>query len=246
MSVETTLAAIDSELSEIQVELARRRLIHFTAYTKVDYEVNWHHRVVADTLDRVLTRACRRLMIFMPPQNGKSELVSRRFPAYVFGRQPNTRIIACSYNMSLAEDMSRDVQKIMTTREYQTLFPGTKLAEGHDIEKKTQQQFEVVGHRGYYIASGVDGSITGKTADIGIIDDPIKNRAQAESEVYRNAVWEFYKSAFATRQFGNEGAIILCQTRWHEDDLAGRLLALAAQNPGADQWEVISFSAIKE
>lgn len=234
------------ELAAIEAEISRRSNLAFTKYTRPDYEINWHHRLVALKLDDVLACKCRRLMIFEPPQNGKSEQVSRRFPAYVFGKNPNTRIIACSYSMSLAEDMSRDVQKIMSTKEYRTLFPNSRLAEGRDPEKKTQRQFDVVGHSGYYIAAGIDGAITGKSADIGIIDDPIKNRAEAESEVYRDRVWEWYKSAFATRQFGSTGAIVICLTRWHEDDLAGRLLKLARENTDADQWEVISLPAIAE
>lgn len=241
-----TLEVVDGELRRLEAELARRTLLSFTSYTRPDYEVNWHHRVVGDALDRVLAGECRRLMIFEPPQNGKSEQVSRRFPAYAFGKKPNTRIIACSYNMSLAQDMSRDVQKIMTTREYRTLFPRTRLAESRDPEKRTQGQFDIVGSKGYYLAAGVDGPITGKTSDIGLIDDPIKNRAEAESEVYRDRVWEWYKSAFATRQFGSNGAIVICLTRWHEDDLAGRLLRLSAENSDADAWEVLNFPAIKE
>ncbi|MGP1609887.1 MAG: terminase large subunit domain-containing protein, partial [Burkholderiales bacterium] len=241
-TIQTELAALDEEMAAV----ARRGLLPFTKYTHPDYLIIWHHRLVAKKLDDVLEGRCRRLMIFEPPQNGKSEQVSRRFPAYVFGKKPNTRIIACSYSSSLAEDMSRDVQKIMSTPEYTTLFPASKLAEGNDPEKRTQRQFDVVGHRGYYIAAGVDGAITGKSADIGIIDDPIKNRAEAESEVYRERAWEWYKSAFATRQFGSNGAIIICLTRWHEDDLAGRLLKLAKENPSADQWEVISLEAIAE
>ncbi len=234
------------ERAAIEAELARRSLLAFTHYTKSDYEINWHHRIVAEHLDRVLVGKCRRLMIFMPPQNGKSELVSRRFPAYAFGKKPNLRIIACRYSDSLAQDMSRDVQKIIDTKEYRTLFPNVRLAEGSDLEKRTQGQFDVVGGTGYYIASGIMGSITGKTSDIGIVDDPIKNRAEAESEVFRDRVWEQYKSAFATRQFGSEGSIIVCLTRWHSDDLAGRLLALAEGNPDAEQWEVLNFPAIKE
>lgn len=202
--------------------------------------------MVAEGLDRVLAGTCRRLMIFMPPQNGKSELTSRRFPAFVLGKKPDTRIIACSYSFSLAQGMSRDVQKIIDSREYQQLFPETHLAEGKDPEKRTQGQFDVVGHRGYYLAAGIDGGVTGMTSDIGIIDDPIKNRAEAESDAYRENVWEFYKSAFATRQFGTEGAIILLMTRWHEDDLAGRLMALSNENPDADRWEIISLPAIAE
>lgn len=185
-------------------------------------------------------------MIFEPPQNGKSEQVSRRFPAYALGRRPSLRIIATSYNDSLAGNMSRDVQKVMDSTAYKRVFPGTRLAEAKDIEKRTQGQFDVVGKRGYYVGASIMGSLTGKTADIGIVDDPIKNRAEAESETYRERVWDQYQSAFVTRQFGSSGAIILCMTRWHEDDLAGRLLSLAASDPQADQWEVISFPAIAE
>jgi hypothetical protein len=185
-------------------------------------------------------------MIFMPPQNGKSELVSRRFPAYAFGRNPNLRIIACSYSDSLAQDMSREIQRIMSTPEYALLFPHSRLAESRDAEKRTQGQFDVVGGTGYYIASGIMGSITGRTSDIGIIDDPVKNREEAQSETYRDRVFEQYKSAFATRQFGSSGAIVLCMTRWHTDDLAGRLLKLADDNADADQWEVLNFTAVRE
>jgi predicted phage terminase large subunit-like protein len=243
---EVSVQSILREIRETEAEVARRSNLTFTLFTNPDYIVNWHHRKVADALDRVLAGKCRRLMIFEPPQNGKSEQVSRRFPAYALGKNPNLRIVACSYSMSLAEDMSRDVQKIIDSDEYQELFPNTRLATSRDIEKRTQGQFDVVGHRGYYKAAGVDGSITGKTADIGIIDDPVKNREEAESEVYQEKVWNFYKSAFATRQFGDTGSIILCTTRWHTKDLAGRLLALAQEDSNADQWEVICLQAIAE
>lgn len=240
------LVALDADLDATAKSIARQSLITFTLYTFLEYLVNWHHQLVAKALDRVLEGKCRRLMIFMPPQNGKSELVSRRFPAYAFGRNPDLRIIAVSYGDTLAQDMSRDVQKIMDSKEYGEIFPNTRLAESRDVEKRTQGQFDVVGHRGYYIGAGIMGGITGKTADIGILDDPIKNREEAESETYREKVWQQYKSAFATRQFGSKGAIVLCLTRWHTDDLAGRLQKLAVENPDAEQWEVISFPAIAE
>lgn len=241
-----TVPAAKAESDAIVAELARRELLEFTTYTKPDFLVSWHHRLVVDALHRVLEGKCRRLMIFQPPQTSKSELVSRRFPAFALGKNPSLRIIACSYSDSLAQDMSRDVQKVMSTEEYGKLFPETALAEASDIEKRTQGQFDVVGKQGYYIASGIMGSITGKTSDIGIIDDPIKNRAEADSETFRDRVWDQYVSAFSTRQFGDRGAIIICLTRWHEDDLAGRLLKLATENPEADQWEVISLPAIAE
>lgn len=241
-----TLEDVERELELTAQEIGRRSLLTFTTYTNPAYEVNWHHAVVGAALDRVLAGQCRRLMILEPPQHGKSEQVSRRFPAYALGKNPDLRIIACSYDGAWAQSLSRDVQKIMGTQEYATLFPGTKLAESRDVEKRTQGQFDVVGRRGYYIAAGIMGSITGRTSDIGIIDDPVRNRADAESPTYRERTWDQYTSAFATRQFGTEGAIIVCATRWNEDDLAGRLLRLAAENPDADQWEVISLPAIAE
>lgn len=216
----------------------------FIQFMNPNYEANWHHHLVATALERVLRKQCRRLMIFEPPQNGKSEQVSRNFPAFAFGRNPDLRIIACSYNASLAQDMSRDVQKIMTQPVYTALFPKTRLATSSDIEKRTQGQFDIVGRAGRYFAEGVDGSITGKSADIGIIDDPIKNRAEAESKTYRDKIWDWYKTAFTTRQFGDQGAIIICLTRWHQDDLAGRLIKLAEENEDADQWEVLDIPAI--
>lgn len=248
------LADALAKLSVLRDEVKRRQaaqqaatgLLPFTLYTHAGYEANWHHRVVAEALDDVLAGKTRRLIILEPPQNGKSEQVSRRFPAFAFGRNPKLRIIACSYSSSLAQDMSRDVQKIMMSPEYHQVFPGTRLASPSDSEKRTQGQFDIVGHNGYYYAAGVDGPITGKSADIGIIDDPVKNRAEAESEVYRERVWDWYISAFATRQFGNKGAIIICLTRWHEDDLVGRLLRLAKENPKAEQWRVITLPAIAE
>lgn len=239
-------AAAEAELRDIEAEEARRSLLAFTRYTFPDYEANWHHRVIAGYLDRVLAGEILRLMLFMPPQNGKSELVSRRFPAYALGKNPGCKVIACSYSASLAQDMGRDVQRIMSAPEYGRLFPGTRLATSRDIEVRTAEKFQVVGHAGSYQATGVDGSITGKTATLGIVDDPIKNRKEADSEAYRRGVWDFYKTAFSTRQWGANVPIVITLTRWHEDDLAGRLLALAKENAEVDQWKVVSFPALAE
>lgn len=234
-------------LAQVEQEIGRRSLLGFTEYTHPFYQTNWHHKVVADALDRVLDGRCRRLMIFMPPQNGKSELVSRRFPAYAFGKRPDVRLVATSYAASLAEDMSRDVQRIMESPEYRQVFPRTRLASSKGEEIKTATQFRIVGRHGAYHAAGVGGSVTGKTFDIGLIDDPVKNRQDAESETYRKGVWDWYTSTFYTRQFGDQGAIVILMTRWHEDDLAGRLLAQQkAGGEFADQWEVIALPAINE
>ena len=228
---------------DLSDELSRRSLLDFTTCTFPDYEVNWHHARLCEALDDVLDGTIDRLMVFMPPQNGKSEIVSRRLPAYALGKNPDLRLVAASYGATLAQDMSRDVQRVMATREYRRLFPGTRLAEGKDDEARQISLFQVVGRRGTYRAVGVGQGLTGKSMDIGIIDDPVKDRAEAESETTRKHVWDWYRSTFQTRQFGR-ARIILTMTRWHEDDLAGRLLRMAAENPEADQWTVVKFPAI--
>ena len=102
-------------------------MVDFTTYTYPDYEVNWHHRILCNYLDRFVNGDMDRLMIFMPPRNGKSELVSRRLPAYIFGKDPNASIIACSYGSDLAQRMNRDVQRIIDDEKYFKLFPYTVL-----------------------------------------------------------------------------------------------------------------------
>lgn len=235
--------------------LARRRartnLLDFTTYTNKKYQVNWHHELVCQKLDQIASGELKRLIISMPPRHGKSELVSRRFPAYILGRNPDTKIIATSYSANLASRMNRDAQRIIESKEYQILFPDTKLASGskgldiRDHSTQNASMFEVVGHEGAYISAGVRGSITGSGFDIGIIDDPFKNREEAESETIRTRVWEWYESTFYTRQ-EEDAAILMTMTRWHENDLVGMVLDLAENDPDADQWEVIVLPALSE
>lgn len=190
-------------------------------------------------------------MVFMPPRHGKSELVSRRFPAYILGRLPDTSIIGCSYGADLASRMNRDIQRIIDTSEYERLFPQTRLY-GKNIRTVSQGAylrnsdiFEVVDRQGVYRSAGIGGGITGMGFQFGIIDDPIKDPKEAESEVFRESVWEWYTGAFWTRQ-AKDARILLTMTRWHEDDLAGRLLTLAKADPKADQWEVLKLPGICE
>lgn len=228
---------------------ARNSLIEFTRFTKPDYEVNWHHEVLGKYLDQFVTGEIRRLMVFMPPRHGKSELVSRRLPAYLFGKCPNASIISCSYSADLASRMNRDVQRIIDSPEYHRVFPETTLnstnirttSRGNYL--RNSDIFEIVGNTGVYRSAGIGGGITGMGMDFGIIDDPIKNRDEAISHTYREKVWEWYTSTFYTRM--EKGAsLLLTMTRWHEDDLAGRILAHAKHT--GEEWTVINFPAIAE
>lgn len=228
--------------------LARNSLLEFTKYTHPDYEANWHHEVLCQALDEWAFGDLDRLMVFMPPRHGKSELVSRRLPAYIFGREPGAKIITATYGADLAQMMNRDVQKIIDTPEYVELFHDTRLA-GMGIKTENTVRnasvFEIVDHGGIYISAGVGGAITGMGFDYGIIDDPYKNRADANSSLIRRRIWDWFVSTFYTRQQGKR-KILLTMTRWHEDDLAGELLERASLDTDADQWRVISFPAIAE
>ena len=227
---------------------ARRGLLAFTTYTKPDYTVNWHHEALAAALDRLRETPRGRLMVFMPPQHGKSELVSRRFPAYVLGRSPDTRLIQASHTYDLACSMNRDVQRIMTDDPYAKLFPETSLAERFSRDKiaarRTMDLFELPGHRGSLRSAGVGNSIAGNPADGAIIDDPFGKREDADSPTMRQKVWDWFTNDLYTR-LSAEAWIVLTHTRWHRDDLAGRLLRKMADR-SADQWEILCLPAVKE
>src|SRR5690554_976797 len=187
----------------------------------------------------------------MPPRHGKSELASRRFPAWVLGRNPDTKIIACSYALDLALDMSRDAKRIVMDDAYQEIFPETQLSASNVVTdarqayKNTADQWQIVGHKGQYLARGVGGGITGKGGDFLIVDDPIKDDKQAQSETERENIWRWYTKVLKTRRSKGAGIMII-MTRWHMDDLVGRLVEQAAKDPNADQWEVLTLPAISE
>lgn len=234
---------------EVKQEKARRKLRNFIAYTMPEYNFNWHHEYMIERLQAFVEGRVNRLMVFMPPRHGKSQLVSRHAPAFIFGQNPDARIIACSYSADLASSMNRDVQRIMTSEEYVSLFPEARLNSKNVVTTQNWLRnstiFEIVERKGYYVSAGVGGAITGKGADFAIIDDPVKNAEEAASPTYRQRHWDWYTSTLYTR-LEKGGSVLLTLTRWHEDDLAGRLLALQEENADADRWEVISFPAVRE
>lgn len=234
-----------------EMERCRNSLLGFTLWTKDDYIPNWHHRVLCHKLDAFARGEIKRLMVFMPPRHGKSELVSRRLPAYLLGRNPDLQIIGASYSDALATRMNRDIQRIIEHPYYAALFPGTRLNSSNvrtavqGIALKNSDMFEIVGRRGSYVSAGVCSGISGMGMNVGIIDDPIKDQADADSPTKRQSIEEWYNSTFYTR-LEKDAQILLTVTRWHEDDLAGRLLKRARTDPDADQWEVVNYPAIRE
>jgi predicted phage terminase large subunit-like protein len=217
---------------------ARRDLISFTEYTFPQYERALHLQLIAEKLEAVERGEIDRLMIFMPPRHGKSELASKRFPAWYLGRHPDRQVIAASYNSELASGFGREVRNIVRDQRYRNTFPHVALAD----DSQAANRWSTNGG-GVYVAAGVGTAVTGRGAHLLLIDDPVKDWEEAESETRREMVWNWYASTAYTRLMPG-GAIVLIQTRWHADDLAGRLLA--AEERGGDQWEKLILPAINE
>jgi predicted phage terminase large subunit-like protein len=223
-------------------ELARRTLLDFTLATKPGYEVGWIHKEVTDLLDAfveaVERRLSPRLIIELPPRHGKSELISRRFPAYLLGKHPEWEVVCATYNQDLADDLGRDVRSLMHEQLYHDLFPGMELRKDSN-----SVSYMKTTRGGSYTSVGIGGALTGRGLHVGIIDDPVKNREDADSELIREATWKWYQSVFRTRAAPGAG-IILLQTRWHQDDLAGKIQLQMESNLEGDQWHLYSFPAI--
>lgn len=247
-------AEIDPRITPdlIAQELARRELIEFVEYTFPGYQAGWFSRELAAELERFLADCVAgkspRLIISAPPRHGKSELVSRRFPAWVLGRNPDLFVIAASYSATLAGRMSRDVDRIVGSSEYAEAFPDTKFPrKGLDNPEGKVSQVElreVIGHTGSYRAAGVGEGITGSGGQVIIIDDPVKDAKEANSATVREAIWEWYTSTAYTR-LEPGGGMLIVMTRWHADDLVGRLLEAMRKGEG-DTFRVVEYPAVAE
>lgn len=220
----------------------------FCVATDPKYDPQWFHDLIAAKLQDVCERVERgespRLMIFVPPRHGKSETSTKKFPAWVLGKHPDYPIIVSTYSQDLSTKFGQDTRDIMASPNYQAIFD-TRLRA--DTQAKASWMTE---EKGGYEAVGVGGSITGKGFKIGIIDDPVKNEEEAESETIQESRYNWYKTTFYTRQEGN-AAIIVILTRWNDKDLAGKLLddQKEAEKNGDvdyDKWEIISLPAIAE
>ncbi|MBZ0291416.1 MAG: phage terminase large subunit [Anaerolineae bacterium] len=216
---------------------ARAQFIDFTTYTDPIYRAEPFHELIASHLDLVVAGEITRLMIFAPPQHGKSRLVSEGFPAYWLGKRPDEPVIIASYGADLAYAKSRQARTLVESADYLNLFPTVGT---HEDSRAVNRWMLNPPNRGSLLAVGVGGPVTGHGAMLGVIDDPFENWKQAQSPTIRDTVWEWYRTTFRTRIWEG-GIIVLIMTRWHEDDLAGRIL----QQQG-DQWTVLRLPAIAE
>ena len=229
--------------------LARRRLLPFVQRMNDRYDAGWVHRDICARLERfsddVAAGKSPRLMLLMPPRHGKSELASKNFPAWHLGRHPDHEFIACSYNLSLAMGFSRKVKQLIDDTLYKTVFEGVSL----DKNNQSTEEWAIAGKRGGYVAAGIGGPITGKGAHVLVIDDPVKNAEEADSGDAREKIWEWYLSTAYTR-LAPGGGVLVIQTWWHDDDLAGRLQQMMATaqegDEDIDQFEVVKYPALAE
>jgi len=243
-------AAPPLEVTElIKQELARREflkrdLLAFTQLFEPNYLAGWVHKDICHRLER-FSREVRdgrspRLMLLMPPRHGKSLLASQIFPAWHLGHRPDHEIINVGYNVDLPTRFSRRVREILQTTEYAMVFPETEL-------DRTSQSVEawITTKRGGYTAAGRGGGITGKGAHVLTVDDPIKNMEEADNFEIREKLEDWYFSTAYTR-LAPGGGVLIIETMWSFDDLAGRLISKMEFGDGSDVFEVIRYPAISE
>lgn len=243
---------VDDVREAARALIAELSFIHFVQYTKSDYKVKWFHEKICAAIDDFILGNIKRLIITVPPQHGKSQISSRHLPAYALGKNPDTKVAVISYSATLANTFNKECQRIIVDSAYQSVFPDTKLSRqtartdsSSDLYTQTQNQFDIVGHQGFYKSVGIGGSLTGTPVDIAIIDDPFKDDLEASSELMRKRVWQWYRTVLQTR-LHNDSRVLITMTRWHEDDLVGRVLKIAKSDPLAPKWHILNFEGIRE
>jgi len=223
---------------------ARKNFADYCRYISPDELPAEHHIILCDALEEIIDGDIRNLMVFMPPGSAKSTYATVKFPAYYLGRMKKKSIISASYSGDLATDFGRKVRNLIDSPEHQKIFPDQKLTG--DQKAKNNWETET---GGIYKAVGVEGAITGRRADCGQIDDPVKGRKEADSDTVKRSTWDWYNTDFLTR-IKPGGCQIIIQTRWSDDDLSGRILpenweGESGRFVGRDgkMWTVISIQA---
>ena len=228
-------------------DFAFSRLIPYACYQWPSYTDAAHHRLIAEHLEAVERGDITRLMITMPPRHGKSMLASEFFPAWYIGRNPDHYVVTATYAQELADDFGRKVKNQIEDDAFKAIFPGVGLADDSKSAKRFHVEGKLGGYehattqRGAFYAVGVGGPLTGRGAHLLLIDDPVKNREEADSEVMRKKTRDWYTSTAYTRLMPG-GRVVVIQTRWHEDDLSGWLL----RDHEHEGWVVLNLPAIND
>ena len=225
----------EEQIQQLAIQKSREGLKYFCLAYDRNYEINWHHREICEALERIESGESDLLLIECPPRHGKSQLSSIYFPAWYLGRNPNKEIITASYSGDLAKTFGAKTRDIIGSEMYQGIF-NTKLKA--DSKSKDKWNTDAGGS---YVSVGRGGATTGRGANIFIVDDPFKDREEAESQTIRDKVWDWYRSVVYTR-LEKGGAVVIIQTRWHLDDLIGRVERNCKET--GKKYEKISFPAV--
>lgn len=260
MDKEQAIRLVQNNGKAVRIEAAKRRLINFAKYVNPRLDISPFHFVYYQILDKFAHGQIKKLIVSVPPQTGKSEGSSRILPSYMLGLNPDLKICIGSYSATIARDFNRDVQRIIDKEEYHDIFPATQLNNKNIVTVasnylRNSDVFECVGRKGGLRVVGRGGSLTSKTVDISILDDVYKDYAEGNSPVIREAAWKWYTTVVRTR-LHNDSQEIIVFTRWHEDDLIGRLEKSGEQiidvkswadieNVPKAAWVKINFEAIK-
>lgn len=224
--------------------LSRRRLLPFIQRMHPGYMAGWAHKDICRRLEQfskdVEDKKSPRLMLLLPPRAGKSLIASQQFPAWHLGQYPDHEFIACSYNLDLAMSFSRKVKEVINDPSYHQVF-NIKL----NAKNQGAEEWSLSVGKGGYVAAGVGGGITGRGAHVLVIDDPIKNAEEADSATIREKLWNWYGSTAYTR-LAPGGGVLVIQTWWHDDDLAGRMQQAMVDDEDADQFVVVKYPAIAD
>ena len=231
---------IGSLMKTLKSDKKRRSLLEYTKSTHPDYLAGWVHEDICKKLEQfsldVENKKSPRLILTLPPRTGKSMLAAERFPGWHLAKNPRHEVVVASYALKPARDRTTEARRVVLTEEVQALMPTLRLRK--DTYAKVDWRLE---QGGGVLAVGVTGALTGSGADVLIIDDPVKDWADAYSPTKREATWDWYTSV-AYPRLSPGGGILIIMTRWHEDDLVGRVLDRTA-NEG---WVVVNYPAIAQ
>lgn len=227
---------------------SRSSLASFCEAVRPEYVAEPFHERICSILESIPEKLAERkkvrIILSIPPRHGKTETASILFPAWALGKHPSLKFILSCYGAELSETIGMKTRDIINSESYKAIFPGISLRQDQKAKAKW-----MTNKRGSYTGVGIGTAVTGTGADVIIMDDPHKDRQEAESQTVRDTAWEYYRSTLYSRLEGY-GAVIVIMQRWHQDDLVGRLreeeARLAAAKVPHDEWEVINFPAIAE
>ncbi len=231
------IVAIQDRIKKLKTSgKAQKDFIHYVKQVWDGFIEGEHHRLFAQKLEAVAQGKCKRLIVNMPPRHTKSEFASHLFPAWMMGQKPKLKIIQTTHTAELSYNFGRKVRNLFDQQDFKDVYPGVNLSQ----DSKAAGRF-TTNAGGEYFAAGVGGAITGRGADLLIIDDP-HSEQDALSQTAMDNAYEWYTSG-PRQRLQPGGAIVIVMTRWSTKDLTGKLLN-AQTNENADQWEVVEFPAV--